>query len=52
MSKIQKAGKWVPHKLSENFILQCFNICVSLVIKRQRKDFLWKIVIGAKKRIY
>jgi len=52
MGKIQKAGKWVPHKLSENDILQRFNVCVSLAAKQQRKDFLWKIVTGDEKWIY
>jgi len=52
MGKIQKVGKWVPHNLSENNILQRFNVCVSLAAKQQRKDFLWKIVTGDEKWIY
>lgn len=52
LGKIQKAGKWIPHMLSEDNILQRFNVCVALAAKQQRKDFLWKIVTGDEKWIY
>lgn len=52
MGKIQKAGKWVPHELSERSIGQRLNTCVSLLARQQKKDFLWKIVTGDEKWVY
>jgi histone-lysine N-methyltransferase SETMAR len=52
MGKILKAGKWVPHKLSEINVNQRLTTCISLAAKQQKKDFLWKIVTGDEKWIY
>lgn len=52
MGKIQKAGQWVPHELSERSIGQRLNTCVSLLARQQKKDFLWKIVTGDEKWVY
>ena len=40
MGKIQKAGQWVPHELSERSIGQRLNMCISLLARQQKKDFL------------
>lgn len=52
MGKINKVGKWVPHKLTEINLIQRLNTCVSLLAKYKKKDFLWKIVTGDEKWIY
>uniref|UniRef100_A0A1I7XRM8 HTH_48 domain-containing protein n=1 Tax=Heterorhabditis bacteriophora TaxID=37862 RepID=A0A1I7XRM8_HETBA len=44
MGKIRKLGKWVPYELSENSIGIRLNICISLLAKQRKKNFLWKIV--------
>ena len=44
LGKINIIGKWVPHKLSENNINQRLTICISLLAKHKKKDFLWKLV--------
>ena len=49
---MNKIGKWVPYKLTENNIIQRLNTCVSLYSKYQKKDFLWKIVTGDEKWVY
>uniref|UniRef100_A0A1I7W913 HTH_48 domain-containing protein n=1 Tax=Heterorhabditis bacteriophora TaxID=37862 RepID=A0A1I7W913_HETBA len=36
--------KWVPYELSENSIGSRLNICISLLAKQRKKNFLWKIV--------
>uniref|UniRef100_A0A1I7WWR0 Mariner Mos1 transposase n=1 Tax=Heterorhabditis bacteriophora TaxID=37862 RepID=A0A1I7WWR0_HETBA len=46
MGKIRKLGKWVPHELSENSIGHRLNICISLLARQRKKNFLWKIVTG------
>ena len=50
--KINKVGKWEPHKLMEININQRLNTCISLLAKYKKKDFLWKIVTGDEKWIY
>lgn len=52
IGKTQKLGKWVPYKLSENSKAQRLNICISLLTKFEKKDFLWKIVTGDEKWIF
>jgi len=52
LGKIQKLGKWVPHKLSEVNISQRLSICVSLASRQKKKSFLWKIVTGDEKWLY
>ena len=52
LGKVQKVGKWVPHKLSEINISQRLNTCVFLSAKQKKKSFLWKIVTGDEKWIY
>jgi len=52
LGKIQKAGKWVPHKLSEAKIAQRLSICVSLASRQKKKSFLWKIITGDEKWLY
>ena len=52
MGKVQKVGKWVPHKLSEVNISQRLSICTSLLSRQKKKSFLWKIVTGDEKWIY
>lgn len=51
LGKVQKIGKWVPHKLSDVNIAQRLSICASLS-SRYKKDFLWKIVTGDEKWLY
>ena len=52
LGKIQKAGKWVPHKLSEVNIAQRLSLCVSLASRQKKKSFLWKIITGDEKWLY
>jgi len=52
LGKINKSGKWVPHKLTETNVIQRLNTCISLMAKFKKKDFLWKIVTGDEKWIY
>ena len=52
LGKIQKVGKWVPHKLSEVNIAQRLSICISLSSRQKKKSFLWKIVTGDEKWLY
>lgn len=52
MGKIQKEGRWVPHKLSESAIANRFNIAVSLLAKQKKKSFLYRIVTGDEKWIF
>uniref|UniRef100_A0A1I7XBU1 Reverse transcriptase n=1 Tax=Heterorhabditis bacteriophora TaxID=37862 RepID=A0A1I7XBU1_HETBA len=51
MGKIRELGKWVPHKLSENNIGRRLNICISLIARQRKKNYLWKIVTGDEKWI-
>uniref|UniRef100_A0A1I7WHB1 HTH_48 domain-containing protein n=1 Tax=Heterorhabditis bacteriophora TaxID=37862 RepID=A0A1I7WHB1_HETBA len=44
-------GKWVPYELSENSIGRRLNICISLLARQRKKNFLWKIVTGDEKWI-
>ena len=52
LGKINKLGKWVPHKLSENNVNQRLTTCISHLARYKKKDFLWKIVTGDEKWIY
>jgi len=52
MGKIRKAGTWVPHELSESNKKQRIDICHSLLMRQQKKSFLWNIVTGDEKWIY
>lgn len=52
MGKIQKEGKWVPHKLSERDIERRFSTCEMLYQRYKRKSFLHRIVTGDEKWIY
>lgn len=40
MGKIQKAGKWVPHELSESNVFGRLTTCASLLARQSKKDFL------------
>uniref|UniRef100_A0A1I7WJA7 Transposase n=1 Tax=Heterorhabditis bacteriophora TaxID=37862 RepID=A0A1I7WJA7_HETBA len=42
---------WVPYELSENSIGRRLNICISLLARQRKKNFLWKIVTGDEKWI-
>ena len=52
MDKINKVGKWVPHKLSEININQRLSTCISLLARYKKKGFLWKNDTGHEKWIY
>ena len=52
MGKIAKAGKWVPHKLSEANKNERIDTCHSLLVKHHKKSFLHKIITGDEKWIY
>lgn len=52
MGKIQKEGKWIPHKLNESNKNQRLASCLSLLNRQRKKSFLWKIVTGDEKWIY
>lgn len=52
LGKVQRVGKWVPHKLSEINIAQRLSICASLASRHKKKSFLWKIVTGDEKWLY
>lgn len=51
LGKVQKAGRWVAHKLSEEAIISRLNICDSLLARHNRKSFLHNIVTGDQKWI-
>lgn len=42
LGKIQKEGKWVPHKLSETANANRLTTCISLLARQKRKSFLYK----------
>uniref|UniRef100_A0A1I7X9E7 Mariner Mos1 transposase n=1 Tax=Heterorhabditis bacteriophora TaxID=37862 RepID=A0A1I7X9E7_HETBA len=42
-------GKWVPYELSENSIGRRLNICILLLARQRKKNFLWEIVTGNEK---
>ena len=52
MRKIHKEGKWLPHELSENAILNRLTIATSLLARQRKKSFLWCIMTGDEKWIY
>lgn len=51
MGKIQKEGKWVPHKLTEENKNRRVDICMNLLSRYKRKNFLHKIITGDEKWI-
>lgn len=52
LGKIQKEGKWIPHKLSDENIASRITICLSLLNRHKQKSFLHRIVTGDEKWIY
>jgi len=46
--KIQKKGKWIPHKLSE-LPIQNYNTCLSLLSRHKKEQFLYQVVTGVEK---
>ena len=46
IGKIHKAGRWVPHKLSDHNKIQRLNTSIFLLSKQKRKSFLHQIVTG------
>ena len=52
MGKIQKVGKWVPHKLNERQQENRKITCKILLDRFKRKSFLHRIVAGDKNWIY
>lgn len=52
MGKIQKEGKWVPHKLTDRQMQNRKTICEILLARQKRKGFLHRIVTGDEKWIY
>lgn len=44
MGKIQKEGKWVPHELTEENKNRRLDICMNLLSRYKRKNFLHKII--------
>lgn len=51
MGKVQKEGRWVSHKLSEDNKNQRRDTALSLLSKFRKKDFLHKIITGDEKWI-
>lgn len=51
LGKIQKEGKWVPHELSEENKNRRVDICLNLLSRYKRKNFLHKIITGDEKWI-
>ena len=52
LGKVQKEGKWMPHILSKEAILNRYNICIKLLRRHKKKSFLNRIVTGDEKWIY
>jgi histone-lysine N-methyltransferase SETMAR len=52
MGKIQKAGKWLPHELTERQQERRMVISENLLVWHRRKPFLYRIVTGDEKWIY
>ncbi|XP_066159070.1 uncharacterized protein [Euwallacea fornicatus] len=51
MGKIQKAGKWVPRELTEDNKNRRVDICMNLLSRYKRKNFLHNIITGDEKWI-
>ncbi|CAK9833798.1 Mariner Mos1 transposase [Anthophora retusa] len=51
MGKVQKQGRWVPHKLSEDNKNRRCDTALALLSKFWKKDFLHKIITGDEKWI-
>lgn len=51
MGKIHKAGKWVPHELTEDNKNRRVDICFNLLSRYKKKNFLHKIITGDEKWI-
>ena len=49
IGKVQKLGKWVPHDLSENNLMQRLEICTVSSSRQNREPFLDRIVTGDEK---
>jgi len=49
MGKVDKEGKWVPHKLSEDKKNSRHDTAHTLLSKFRKKDFLHKIITGDEK---
>ena len=49
MGKVSKCGIWVPHKLTENQLLQRVTICTSLLARIAVDPFLNRIITGDEK---
>ena len=52
MGKIQKAGKWVPHHLSDRQMEKRKTVCEVLLSRLERKSFLHRIVTRDEKWIF
>ena len=48
LGKVQKTGKWVPHKLSENNMNQRQTLCISLRLKQKKRVFSLKQLLRMK----
>ena len=48
LGKVQKTGKWVPHKLSEVNISQRLSVCASLSSRQKKRAFFGKLLLGMK----
>lgn len=46
LEMLKRYGIWTPSKLSPEIKMQRFNICMSLLSKQRKKDFLWNVVTG------
>ncbi len=51
LGKIHKEGKWVPHDLSEENKNRRVDICLNLLSRYKKKNFLHKIITGDEKWI-
>ena len=52
MGKIQKVGRWLPHKLNERQMERHKNTCEILLERYRRKSFLHRIVTEDEKWIF
>lgn len=52
LGKILKAGKWVPHVLSQQNKNQRLNLCTVLLEEHKKKPFLHNIVTGDESWVY
>lgn len=52
LGKVLKAGKWVPHMLTEDNKYHRLTICNSLALRMKKKSFLYRIVTGDETWIY